>query len=176
MPVWVQLLIKYLCVKFNSYLNKYLLLFIRFWVFLLEWRFGGTFEWFFIIFPLHYKNTFPTVLQELKFEWSHAPMDIFFRNWCEIKHKETLRKVRVHHESRIELALLILFQCCNSHPASILLCDTESKLTWKDVLVVSWFHCCSLVLCVLSPGALSQMGQSWGWNVWWAWFSILLES
>lgn len=45
------------------------------------------------------------------------------------EHKETLRKVRVHQESRIAPAILISFQCFNSHPAFILLCDTESKLT-----------------------------------------------
>lgn len=60
---------------------------------MLGWGLGDALEWVFGLFfwflPLHYKNTFTAVLQELKYEWSHAPMDIFFLNCCEMKHKET---------------------------------------------------------------------------------------
>lgn len=40
---------------------------------MLGWGFGDALEWvfglfFFWVLPLHYKNTFTTVLQELKYE------------------------------------------------------------------------------------------------------------
>lgn len=79
MSVWIELLVKYLCVRFNFYLNKYL--FVLFGVFFFGW--DGVFGVFQSNFSLHYKNTFPTVLQELKYEWSHACM--FFSSLTDMK-------------------------------------------------------------------------------------------
>lgn len=58
---------KYLRVRFNSYLNKYLLVLFGVWFFV---GMGGlgVLEWFFFFSCLYIIKILPTVLQELKYE------------------------------------------------------------------------------------------------------------